>query len=63
MLFLSGCGNKVVVKGEYIPPCQNVDYLENNSTWLDLLEKYLEIKDLYQICAKKVDIHNGKLEN
>ena len=60
---LTSCVNKTTIKSEYIPPCQKVDELDDNSTWLDLLEKYLEIKDLYVICSKKVENHNGKLEN
>lgn len=47
----------------YIPPCQKIDDLADNSTWLDLIEKYLEVRDLYEICRKKVEVHNGKLEN
>nr|DAJ39533.1 MAG TPA: hypothetical protein [Caudoviricetes sp.] len=51
-----------MIKSEHIPPCQPFDDLEENANWLDLVEKYLEVRDLYIICSKKVEIHNGKLE-
>ena len=62
LLLLTSCTNKVVIKSERIPPCQTFDDLEQNATWLDLVEKYLEVRDLYIICSKKVEVHNGKLE-
>lgn len=63
MMCLSGCKSTESVTNYHIPPCQKVDELEDGSTYLDLVEKYLELKDLYHICSEKVDKHNGKLEN
>lgn len=59
---LTSCVSQTQINS-YIPPCQKIDDLADNSTWLDLIEKYLEVQDLYEICRKKVEVHNGKLEN
>lgn len=62
MLCLTSCVSQKTIN-RHIPPCQEIDDLADNSTWVDLIEKYLEVRDLYEICRKKVEVHNGKLEN
>lgn len=58
-VLLIGCTNTKIVN-KYIPPCRLPPTIEENAKWIDLIEKYIEVRDELILCIKKVDTHNGK---
>lgn len=58
MTLLMACTN--VNKNSYIVPCQVPDEIQKGTTWIGLLDAYIENRDLLIICAEKVRIHNER---
>lgn len=58
-ILLTGCNSITTVKNN-IPSCRIPFDIEKGAKWIDLVDKYLEVRDELVQCAEKVERYNGK---